>query len=107
VPYTTTCCGDNDWSWLWVFFIVIVFVLIIGAAALACCYYPTYDTACTGYPITYCEYGHTYIVNKGKDGSIYRAVVIDGDNNTVTYDSPETENMQSTSYKSKKSMKTQ
>jgi len=106
VPYTTTCCGDSDWSWLWVFFIVIVFVLIIGAAALACCYYPTYDN-CGGYPITYCEYGHTYVVNKNKDGSIYRAVVVEGDNNTVTYDSPETKNMQSTSHKSKKSMKTQ
>lgn len=107
VPYATTVCCDDDWSWLWIFFIIFVFIFIVGAAALACCYYPTIDNC--GYPQYVCEYGRTYVINKKSDGSIYRALIVDGDNNTVTYNSPETENAQNaaSSRSYRKSTKTQ
>lgn len=90
VPYQTVWDND-DWDWLWVFFIVFIFILIIGAAAVACCYYPDYGNC--RYPVTYCEAGRTYVISKNPDGSMTRSVVLSGDNNNVTYNSKETSSM--------------
>jgi hypothetical protein len=90
VPYDTVWDND-DWDWLVVCFIIFIFILIIGAAAVACCYYPDYGTC--RYPKTYFEGGRTYIITKNPDGSTTRSVVVSGDNNNVSYNSAETASM--------------
>lgn len=99
IPYTTVWDND-DWTWLWVVFLVIFFIFIVGSAAFICCYAPSYDTC--AYPIRYSECGHTYMIYKNKDGSTTKSVVVEGDDNIVYYDSPETERASRTQKSKKK-----